>query len=358
MENALEVASAGLRAGVGPALTVDGTGGTYILKDPFGAPVGVFKPLCEEPYAPYNPRGLSGPLGSPTLRPGLVSGSAGYREVCASLLEPSLVPECILVDSLHKEYSGHAVSTGSFSVYKANIGCAEDFSESKFSKEQVQRVGLLDLRILNMDRNVTNLLVSSEFALIPIDHGLSAPECLQIEADDLCWMKWPQAKEPFTSKCIELAEALEPLNGIFLLSERLGLSDESLKNLRMVGELVKKAARRGLTLFDLGTLVYRKSGQQPSVLETIDFQAKRLYFASKQDTAALRTQKALQGPRTRVHSASGLSRVPSTSAPRARATHFSSHALAFNTEFFQYVDTLLEHAVQSAGPRARPCTAS
>jgi hypothetical protein len=42
---------------------MDGTGGTYFFKDPSHRNVGCFKPQDEEPFGPYNPRGLVGELG-------------------------------------------------------------------------------------------------------------------------------------------------------------------------------------------------------------------------------------------------------------------------------------------------------
>ena len=38
---------------------------------------------------------------------------------------------------------------------------------------------------------------SGKFQLIPIDHGLSLPDRLEIVEDDLVWMSFPQAKVPF-----------------------------------------------------------------------------------------------------------------------------------------------------------------
>lgn len=48
-----------------------------------------------------------------------------------------------------------------------------------FSVEEVHKIGLLDVRILNCDRNDENILikkVNDKLVLIPIDHGLSFPD--------------------------------------------------------------------------------------------------------------------------------------------------------------------------------------
>jgi len=48
-----------------------------------------------------------------------------------------------------------------------------------FEIEEVHKIGILDVRILNADRNDENMLVkknNGKFELIPIDHGLSLPD--------------------------------------------------------------------------------------------------------------------------------------------------------------------------------------
>jgi len=89
----------GLKAGMEPDLTSDGTGGTYMLKDETHEALAVFKPRDEEPYAPENPRGYIGPLGSDALRSGVRSGEGYLREIAAYRLDHgnySRVPETLL----------------------------------------------------------------------------------------------------------------------------------------------------------------------------------------------------------------------------------------------------------------------
>ena len=56
-------AQKGLALGFAPELAMDGTGGTYFLRDEHRRFIGCFKPQDEEPYAPKNPRGFIGELG-------------------------------------------------------------------------------------------------------------------------------------------------------------------------------------------------------------------------------------------------------------------------------------------------------
>jgi len=60
--------------------------------------------------------------------------------------------------------------------------------------EEVHKIAVLDLRILNLDRNACNILVQKSdagFKLIPIDHGLTIPDSLEIQSFDLVWLEFP-----------------------------------------------------------------------------------------------------------------------------------------------------------------------
>lgn len=42
---------------------------------------------------------------------------------------------------------------GSLQVFCENIGAVENYSSDKFSKDEVHKIAILDLRLLNLDRN-------------------------------------------------------------------------------------------------------------------------------------------------------------------------------------------------------------
>lgn len=60
-----------LQRGMIPRLTMDGTGGTYILTNTKRQNVAMFKPSDEEAFAPNNPRGYEGKLGQKGFRSGV-----------------------------------------------------------------------------------------------------------------------------------------------------------------------------------------------------------------------------------------------------------------------------------------------
>jgi hypothetical protein len=89
---------------------------------------------------------------------------------------------------------------GSLQVYVENEGPIENFSPDLFSVDELHKIAILDIRILNLDRNECNILVKSRMSksrpghkvrtLVPIDHGLSFPDTLAVNTYDLVWLGW------------------------------------------------------------------------------------------------------------------------------------------------------------------------
>lgn len=62
-----------------------------------------------------------------------------------------------------------------------------------FNVDEIHKIAVLDLRLCNLDRNACNILVSNSEpkTLIPIDHGLSLPDSLEVCSYDLAWLSFP-----------------------------------------------------------------------------------------------------------------------------------------------------------------------
>lgn len=271
-----------------PSLAHDGTGGTYFMKNASNQVSAVFKPTDEEPLAPMNPKNYIGKLGSIGLRKGVLSGEAAYREVAAYLLDKSHfsnVPKTVLVESQHNVFyyphNSLYPKTGSLQEFVKNIGTVDDFSTSIFSTQEIQKICILDIKILNMDRNESNILVvrnEGNYSLVPIDHGLSIPDSFEISDYDLCWMNWPQAKEAIVPECLEYIESMDPLSYISALQETMPFRDICLRNIRIAALLIKKGAKAGLSLYNIGSMLYRKGySDTPSVIEKVIEDAYDLY---------------------------------------------------------------------------------
>jgi Phosphatidylinositol 3- and 4-kinase/Ubiquitin family len=254
--------------GLKPELVLDGSGGTYFLHDAKKSKVAVFKPADEEPYAKNNPRGYLPTPGkdytSQSLREGVAPGEACIREVAAFLLDHdgfSSVPMTTLAEARHPAFNSngrrltvadggacigsHSIvpnnnnnnnnssssSTGSSSDSSSNnnkkvgsfqefVRCEcsmDDISPSKLSVEQVHKIAILDIRLLNADRNGGNLLCrrrpeDNSLELVPIDHGYCLRSVCDVSWMDWCWLDWPQLKQVrssflmfFLELCVHLA---------------------------------------------------------------------------------------------------------------------------------------------------------
>ena len=135
-----------------------------------------------------------------------------------------------------------------------NKGPVENFSWDLFEKDEVHKIGILDLRILNLDRNTCNILVAqdhpgAEMKLVPIDHGLSIPDTLSVCSYDLAWLAFPQAEEPFSARSLSYIEALDIEKDIVTLEQSLQFRPNCLRNMRISSTLLKIGAIEfGLTL--------------------------------------------------------------------------------------------------------------
>lgn len=274
-----------MRTGIKPKLTEDGTGATYMLRGASsGKTLAVFKPKDEEAFAPNNPRGYVAEENSPSLRQGVCSTQQAAREVAAYLLDHKQfagVPPTTMVHAKHPSFVNPnkkvAWKIGAFQEFVHSQGTCGDYGRQMFSVPSVHAIGILDVRLVNLDRNDGNLLVAIENRrpkLIPIDHGLSLPDRLEVYTCDLVWMEWPQAREPFGAKELEYIRALDGARDAVSIERQVGVRRECLRLMEVTTMLLQKGAEHGLTLHQIGLIMYREdrcsedeSPVQPSVLE-------------------------------------------------------------------------------------------
>ncbi|CAJ1329007.1 unnamed protein product [Effrenium voratum] len=271
--------------GIKPMLTEDGTGATYLLRGASSQKTrAVFKPKDEEAFAPNNPRGYTGKENTPGLRRGVLSTQQAAREVAAYLLDHKKfagVPPTTLVHAKHPSFVNPnnkvAWKSGAFQKFVHSQGTSEDYRHTMFATSSVQRIGILDVRIVNLDRNDGNLLVVLEGRvpkLVPIDHGLSLPDRLEVESCDVVWMDWNQAKEPFGPEEMDYIRGLSGAQDAKNLERQVGVRRECLRLMEATTMLLQKGAEHGLTLHQIGLIMYREdkcsdddTPVQPSIME-------------------------------------------------------------------------------------------
>jgi hypothetical protein len=167
---------------------------------------------------------------------------------------------------------------GSFQEYVHAECTMDDLSPSKISVEEVHKIAILDIRIMNADRNVANIMCQripedpDHFRLIPIDHGYSLRSVCDVAWFDWCWLDWPQTKEPLGKKAREYVLNLDIDEDVRLLKERLGMGDDVLDYYRVSCMILKSGVKAGLTLYEIASGILCRtdpSGEAPSKLETL-----------------------------------------------------------------------------------------
>ncbi|XP_027351115.1 phosphatidylinositol 4-kinase gamma 1-like [Abrus precatorius] len=302
----VEVAIA-MASGVQPTPLPSGLGGAYVFPNQSGNNIAVAKPIDEEPLAFNNPKGLGGHmLGQPGLKKSIRIGETGIRELGAYLLDHggmAGVPPTALVQFSHAAFfvsTATSATTDSTEVHphmpkiaslQRFVGHGFDAGElgpSFFSVDSVHHIGILDIRILNLDRHAGNMLVMKHehnstsyvhqgvFDLVPIDHGFCLPEWLDDPYFE--WLHWPQASIPFSENELEYISKLDPFKDAEILRTEIPLLRESSIRVLIVCTIfLKHAAAAGLCLADIGQMMTRElcgGEESASEMENICLQVK------------------------------------------------------------------------------------
>ncbi|KAK8541985.1 hypothetical protein V6N13_137444 [Hibiscus sabdariffa] len=302
----VEVAMA-ITSGEVPIPVSNGLGGAYFLQNRSGETIAVAKPIDEEPLGSNNPKGCEGSmLGQPGTRRSIRVGETGIRESAAYLLDHggfAGVPATALVKISHVAFhvnEATAISATPYKIASLQNFVSHDFDAGElgpagFSVASVHRIGIFDLRILNLDRHAGNILVKKKdqhenyaagaAELVPIDHGLCLPECLDDPYFE--WLHWPQALVPFSDSETEYILNLDPNQDAELLRTELpSIRESSIRVMILCTIFLKQAASAGLCLADIGAMMTRElrgDEEKPSMLEALCTKAKTNVFTNTSD---------------------------------------------------------------------------
>ena len=322
----LSAARKGIESGLSPVLALDGTGGTYFLRDASKKFVACFKPADEEPFCRNNPKGF---VSGAAMRAGVRPGEAHYREVAAFLADGGGwfgVPPTGLVEARHTAFRNGGPpqrKAGSLQAFVPHDEVVGDMCPHSLPAAEVHRIAVLDILLCNTDRNDANLLVvhahkakvprggrlphaasleaehsssgedspppppktaraasegpptpprRRDYArarLVPIDHGYCLPERLEVGWCDWVWLEWPQLKAPLAPEDRRRVLELDPFALAARLRAALPLRESALRNMVAAGLLLREGVRCGLSLYDIANIVARQDLDEPSELEAI-----------------------------------------------------------------------------------------
>lgn len=195
----------------------------------------------------------------------------------------------------------------------------------------LSQIAMLDIRMVNIDRNDANILVVRErpcfptpsnspsgssaikprdsvysdggdgsgqthrngislcpsvsptdndvkFRLIPIDHAYCLPDTLEIGWTDWVWLEWPQAKMELDETTKNYIASIDVEADCELLRAKLSIREPCLRLMRITTMLLKKGVARGLTLYEIAKIICRDSidDAESSELEIVCHQATAL----------------------------------------------------------------------------------
>lgn len=138
------------------------------------------------------------------------------------------------------------------------------------------------MRMFNLDRNSENILVQrsaeNQYTLIPIDHGLTLPDSLELYSYDVIWLGFDHASEPFSQKSLDYIQRLDIHADIEMLESSFKFRPICLRNMKISTLLLQKGAANGLTLAQIGQLICRpdEDDTEPSTLEKIVMKAEQV----------------------------------------------------------------------------------
>lgn len=309
----------------------DCTGGVYFLRNSSGQKCAVFKPNDEEQGMPRNNKGHLG-VGDVGLRPHFTPGQGCVREFAAYILDVDNfcgVPPTALVHFEHPIFNYPSLrgskgvdkypKFGSLQQFINARDTFDDIGGSVLSDFEVQKIALLDLRLLNCDRNSSNILAiltphspkanngfkrnqnrsysmsshdstggesggddlmdfdvdddiqnsrgSGSYSLYPIDHGYCLPPKLCVTEMDWAWFHYAQIARPICPEIKEYMLNLDLEKSIDKLTSCVSISEDALFNFRLAHHLLVEGIKNGLNLKEMASMIARLDEDTPSRLE-------------------------------------------------------------------------------------------
>lgn len=240
----------------------EGTSGAWLVRSKDDSPkMYVFKPSDKEPFLSEDASGKRSPL-----KKGVEWGRMHLKERAAFILDDGFagVPYTQTVFASKHSYP----SLGSLQEYRNNVGTCEDIGTSILAEDDVHRIGILDIRLLNLDRHMGNILVTDKFRLVPIDHGYIIPSVHELSDITFEWLYWKQCKVPFSREIIQKVMSINPVDDACVLRQ-LGLRNEEILCQFVATIFLKFAVEKGKNLWEIGKLVQRNDVNSPSKFEGI-----------------------------------------------------------------------------------------
>ena len=166
----------------------------------------------------------------------------------SNLSNPIENPNTNLICSIHK-----------FAPNTVNLGAQSQDSLTEISNNEFSKIAILDILLYNTDRRRHNALIENNTSLIPIDHSLIASAGFQDTAR-FFWLGEKGIHDPLPQEQINNISNLEwkPIEKQ-LTEHNPNMDKETLKTLNASLEFLKIGTSLGMTLYEIGSLMFKKN---------------------------------------------------------------------------------------------------
>lgn len=291
-----------LRQGINPQVLNQTISGTYIMRNRQGKPWGIFKPQRQEVGGDKNPH-WDVWANYKAEQWDIESGTGYLRECAAYQLDKGHFAEVPLTVPTHFQHPALDTSliplitpdlVGSFQLYKKD--CSAGLHSLKFYEfhsidlrktlpqavarlihkiitlvfrflfycglrhvavDQIHKMAIMDIRLLNCDRHLGNFLVdNSSRTIYPIDHGLILPNVARKLRFD--WNVLIQSRFPFSKATLDYIKGLDPDLDEKILRKCGITSVNAIERMKLSTKLLQIAADRGLNLNQIADLMLQR----------------------------------------------------------------------------------------------------
>lgn len=181
-----------------------------------------------------------------------------FREFATYVLDHKRfagVPPTALATFHHPIWGGDAFGSCQLYVQESTpLVHMHPHTYEKLREDEVRKVACLDIRLLNIDRHSSNLLIK-DLHLIPIDHAIALPS--HFSGAQFEWLHWPQTHTPFSEEEKEYILQLDSeADRNFLLNE-IRVHESSANLFYMASELLKQGTIHHLSAYQIALLMLR-----------------------------------------------------------------------------------------------------
>lgn len=228
IKNFIQEAQLALDQGVLPIRSKEATAEAYVLLNRNQVPIAFFKMATEDE---------------------VICECVGYRLDHAGFCSVPPTTEALLRSEVWQ-----GGRKGAFQLFAGEgkvMGQLPFAAYKNVPPEQVRKIAILDIRLINSDRHEYNLIFDKE-KLIPIDHSrIFTTNSLA----GFIWTSWHQSHTPFSEEEKKYIEQLNPMEDYSLLIEEFGFEPKRAATCYLATLFLKIGMKCGLTAGEIGGLM-------------------------------------------------------------------------------------------------------